>query len=233
MHDQAQQQNLRPFTDAELGAVVKAYRDMRKWSQEQLAEIARLTPRTVQRVERGEGCSLDTKRAIAGAFEFEDLDILSKPLHIPSNEEVAAARKRFDADHVTLEASPMETGKQLVAAVTASVMDLSTSSYDMGDAAHVAFAALIDEFRDFRDVVDIGACSEVDKVQAAQNFQLRLDELSRLGVTLRYALRELSLEPLPGSNGRALAATGLYLVAFPKGNAPKTFCVARKVSLGM
>ena len=43
----------RLLTPEELGAVIKAFRDVRKWSQEQLAEVAGLSSRTVQRVENG------------------------------------------------------------------------------------------------------------------------------------------------------------------------------------
>ncbi len=223
----------RNFTDAELGAIVKAYREMRKWSQEQLAEIAGLSPRTIQRIERGHASGLDTRRAIARAFDFDDIDILSKPLYIPTDDEIAEARKQFDAEHVTLDAVPMASGTQLVTAVTSSVMDLSISAFDMEESAKVAFASLVDEFRDFRDLVDLGTCPEVEKVNAAREFQQRLAELSGLGVTLCYALRQFSIEADPDRGGRPLNATGLYLIAFPKGKEPKTLCVARRLSVGV
>ncbi|MEG0324500.1 MAG: helix-turn-helix transcriptional regulator, partial [Raoultibacter sp.] len=57
--------NLNP---QELAVLVKLYRELRKWSQEQLAEIAGLSTRTVQRVEEGLPASTDTRRALARAF---------------------------------------------------------------------------------------------------------------------------------------------------------------------
>ena len=39
------------------------------WSQEQLAEIAGVSTRTVQRLENGEACSLETAKALAAAFD--------------------------------------------------------------------------------------------------------------------------------------------------------------------
>lgn len=66
-------------TPAELAKFVKTMRDMNKWSQATLAEIARVTERTIQRVENGEPSSLDTRRALARAFGFEDLDAFDKP----------------------------------------------------------------------------------------------------------------------------------------------------------
>jgi DNA-binding XRE family transcriptional regulator len=55
-------------TPAEVAEITKALREAKKWTQETLAEVAGLTNRTIQRVENGEPSSLDTRRAIAGAF---------------------------------------------------------------------------------------------------------------------------------------------------------------------
>lgn len=42
---------------------------------------------------QGEPANLDTRRALARAFEFEDIDALSKPFTIPTEDELKAARK--------------------------------------------------------------------------------------------------------------------------------------------
>lgn len=47
---------------------VKTYRLRKAWSQEQLAEVASLSVRTVQRTEKGQKPSLETLSAIASAF---------------------------------------------------------------------------------------------------------------------------------------------------------------------
>lgn len=83
----------RLLTPAELGLCVRLFREIRQWSQEQLAEISGLNVRTVQRVEQGQAASMDTRRALARAFEFQDLDALNKPLTIPTEEEVKAERE--------------------------------------------------------------------------------------------------------------------------------------------
>ena len=49
-------------------ARIKLERQKRSWTQEQLAERARLSPRTVQRIEGGTDASLETLRLIAEAF---------------------------------------------------------------------------------------------------------------------------------------------------------------------
>ena len=95
-------QEPRTLTPAELAAVVRLFRETRGWSQEQLAEIARVSARTVQRVEDGQPASLETRRALAGAFGFDDIDAFNKPYSIPTDEELAAAKERFEREHVTL-----------------------------------------------------------------------------------------------------------------------------------
>src|SRR5690349_22309244 len=97
-------QQTRLLTLAELAVCLRMFRDMRKWSQEQLAEISGLNVRTIQRVEQGASASFDTRRALASAFEFEDIDALNKPFTIPSGEELKAAKEKFDRENVTLTA---------------------------------------------------------------------------------------------------------------------------------
>ena len=47
---------------------IKAYRLQKAWSQDQLAEVASLSVRTVQRTEKGQKPSLETLGALASAF---------------------------------------------------------------------------------------------------------------------------------------------------------------------
>lgn len=49
--------------------IVKKLRLQRGWSQEQLAELAGLSTRTIQRVEKGLGASLETINALSSVFE--------------------------------------------------------------------------------------------------------------------------------------------------------------------
>lgn len=45
------------------------------WSQEQLATISGLSERTIQRIEKGGECSLDSKMALASAFEVSPVEL--------------------------------------------------------------------------------------------------------------------------------------------------------------
>ncbi|MFL9936851.1 helix-turn-helix transcriptional regulator [Paraburkholderia sp. RL18-103-BIB-C] len=115
----------RLLTEGELAVVVRFFRESRQWSQEQLADLSGLSVRTIQRVERGDASGFDTRRAIARAFEFEDIDALNKPFSIRTAEEMQAAKEKFDREHVTLKALPLKTGKQPAKLAEAHSMDLS------------------------------------------------------------------------------------------------------------
>jgi DNA-binding XRE family transcriptional regulator len=55
--------------------LVKLMREERGWSQEQLAAISGISERTVQRVEKDGKCSLESKMALASAFEVSPIDL--------------------------------------------------------------------------------------------------------------------------------------------------------------
>lgn len=86
----------RVLSKGELGQLIRYLRELCQWSQETLAELAKTTPRTVQRVEAGAGASLNTLRSLAFAFEFLDIDAFTKPMAIPTDEQLQAAREQFD-----------------------------------------------------------------------------------------------------------------------------------------
>ncbi len=78
----------------ELAAVIRKMREVFQWSQETLAELAGLNVRTVQRVENAKSASIDTRRALARAFDIEDIDTFNKPFVIPTEEEMKQEKAR-------------------------------------------------------------------------------------------------------------------------------------------
>lgn len=68
------------------------------WSQEQLATIAGLSTRTIQRIENGEQASLDTLTAIAAALglQVNDLSQPAQPNNDNQNEQ--AIRRQVEAE---------------------------------------------------------------------------------------------------------------------------------------
>ncbi|WP_241388425.1 helix-turn-helix domain-containing protein [Pseudomonas aeruginosa] len=216
----------RLLTPTELAMCIKLFREMRQWSQEQLAAISGLNVRTIQRVEQGLSASLDTRRALARAFEFDDIDTLNKPFAIPSEEEAKAAKEKFDREHVTLTATPLTTGKQLAKLAETCSMDLSEPAFELTREADEAFSALVDYLRDYRDCAD--AYSETQKFDVYDEMQSHIDALKALGVSLRYATRKIQVKwGSDAANAEPMPVTVLYVVGFPLGEEPEQFATPR------
>jgi transcriptional regulator with XRE-family HTH domain len=96
----------RPLDDKEVADFVRIQRDANGWTQDTLAELSGLNVRTIQRVEDGQPSTLDTRRALARAFELGDIDFLSKPVPIPTQLEVerlTQERDRLQAERIKAE----------------------------------------------------------------------------------------------------------------------------------
>lgn len=218
-------QQTRLLTPAELAVCIRMFRETRQWSQEQLAEISGLNVRTVQRVEQGLSASLDTRRALASAFEFEDIDALNKPFTIPSEGELKAAKEKFDREHVTLTAIPLTTGKQLAKLAEICSMDLSEPGFELTREADETFAALVDYFRDYRDCADV--YSETQKFEVYDEMQSHIDALKTLGVSLRCAERKMQVKWGAEPDSKPMPVNVLYVVAFPLGKEPEQFATPK------
>ncbi|SDX70909.1 helix-turn-helix domain-containing protein [Lysobacter enzymogenes] len=218
-------QQVRVLTPAELAVCIKLFRETRQWSQEQLAAISGLNVRTIQRVEQGLSASFDTRRALAGAFGFEDIDALNKPFTIPTEEGIKAEKDQFDREHVTLTALPLATGKQLAKLAESCAMDLSVPAFVLTREADEVFAAMVDFFREYRDCADV--YSETQKFEIYDEMQIHIEALKALGVSLRYAERKMQVKwgGVPGENPAPVNL--LYIVGFPLGKEPEQFATPR------
>ncbi|QVW24130.1 helix-turn-helix domain-containing protein [Pseudomonas hormoni] len=228
MNDSSSQARL--LTLDELAALIKAWREIRQWSQETLAELSGLSVRTIQRTERGKPSSLDTRRALAGAFEFEDIDLLNKPLLIPTDEQLAEAKVKFDEAHVTLQANPIGSGRIFAKLVQDCHMDLTEPAFELDSEASEVFAAMVDYLREYRDCAE--HYSEVEKLMVHREFEDYLSQLHVLGVSMRYATRNVKMR-FGGPTGDPLAVQILYLVGFAVGQEPESFATPKTGSIGL
>lgn len=199
--------------------------EMRGWSQEQLAEISGLSARTVQRVEEGAASSLDTRRALAVAFGFEDVDAFSKPYVIPTAEEIAAEKERFDKEHVTLKATRVASGKQLASLAVDANGWLFSEGASLSGAAEEAFAGLSDYCRDFAECSEL--YSATDRLGVHEELDAYLTTLAAEGICLVSATRSTVLRAQPTSPGVRMDI--VYVVAFPTDAVPENFAVQRQV----
>jgi transcriptional regulator with XRE-family HTH domain len=144
-------------------ATVKTFRTMQGWPQETLAELSGLQTRTIQRVERGEPSSIDTRRAIGRAFAFDDIDFFNTLKAIPSDEQMQKQKEAFDREHLLLDAhtvdgrqllTQMQDGADFKAICAMSVAELPRAAQD-------AFATIVDFVRDCMDILDVATQSEI------------------------------------------------------------------------
>lgn len=66
--------------------LVRKLRLQRGWSQEHLAELVGVTPRTIQRLEQGYKPGLETAKALASVFEVDVSTFITEDLPMQSNE---------------------------------------------------------------------------------------------------------------------------------------------------
>jgi transcriptional regulator with XRE-family HTH domain len=219
----------RLLTPAEVGGCIRQFRDLRHWSQEQLAEISGLNVRTIQRVEQGDSASFDTRRALARAFELEDIDALNKPFSLPTPEEAQAAQNAFEREHMTLAVTPLTTGRQLASLVASFEMDLSEPAFELPREAAVEFATLTDYYRDYRDCH--GLYSETQKLEVFDDLQQHIDALRALKVSLCHGQRRVRVG-LASATAEPWVATVLYVVAFRLGHEPTHILTPKAARIG-
>jgi transcriptional regulator with XRE-family HTH domain len=219
----------RLLTADELAAVIRMFRESRQWSQETLAALSGLSVRTVQRVENGEPSGIDTRRAIARAFDADDLDVFNKPYAIPTAEELRAEKERFDREHLVLDAVLVTSGREFAARFRESTGELATPAPEMSEPAARAFASMVDYLRDYRDYDPM---SETEKLDLSEPVQGYIDELAAEGIVVCYAMREASIVGPTWPDKTPMPVTLIYLSAFHKDAAPERFVVSRKFSFG-
>ncbi|MDP4569891.1 helix-turn-helix domain-containing protein [Pseudomonas sp. LPH60] len=214
----------------EFATLIRKMREAFQWSQETLAELAGLNVRTVQRVENAKSASIDTRRALAVAFEIEDIDAFNKPFAIPTEEELKAEKARIERDYITLPAIPLSTGRQLATLAESSTVDISQPGFEMKRDAQEIFASLVDYFRDYKDCAS--NYSESAKFVVYDEMQELIDELQQLEVAIQFATRKVHLKVTDQhSETKPLTVQMSYLIAFERGKAPSEFAVQKKLDI--
>lgn len=223
---------LREATPAEVATLVRMFREVRGWTQDTLAALSRLEVRTIQRVERGERSSRDTKRALAGAFGFEDLDAFSKFQEPPSPEEAEKQRQEFDRKHLILDLEPTN-GRKIVSALIDMSGYAAVGYQNLGElarGAQDALAAILDYTRDCMDVCDVASKSEM--LTYGDELQAHVDGLKAAGHGLFMARRKAAVRSTGEERGRSLPLEILYLVTAPAGANPTKVAVLKETQSG-
>jgi transcriptional regulator with XRE-family HTH domain len=225
------EQNAAPrlLTPHELAAVIRVFRELRGWSQETLGALCPLSVRTIQRVERGEPSNLDTRRALARAFDIADVDVFNKPYSIPTTENLKKMQEEFDHENLLLDTTVAETGRELGVLFERATMNLSNPAIELKPEPATEFATLIDYLREYRDAAEF--YSEVDKLVVFAEIQRHLDALATTGICICYATRETRLVGADWRDTTPWPVTLVYLTACEKGKALPKMAVPKEFGL--
>ncbi|SFN64740.1 Transcriptional regulator, contains XRE-family HTH domain [Bradyrhizobium sp. Ghvi] len=222
--------DIRRLTDKEVGAMVAMQRGGHGWTQETLAEIAKVTVRTVQRVEKGDPSSPETRRALARAFEFSDIDFFNKSLPLPNPEKMKQEKERLDRETVEVTIKPLSTGleiRELAEICDAAAFDRCGT---VDEEAEEYFAVLQDNFRDYGDVKD--CCSATQKLDVNKSFLEVIEDLQKAGFVLGSGTRRLRFVSQQWASQEPVRFTAAYIVIAPIDGLPSSIRVPRSARMG-
>lgn len=208
-----------------IGKNVRTLREARSWTQEQLAEVAGVTARTIQRIESGQvPPSAETLMALASALDV-DLDTL----------------RRSPEEHAKLQAEALEAfekAKERYAIVRLETMERASHltplfGTECMKCDHVALANETEEdavaefegcLLDCLDVWDV--CEAASRRETERSLQQMMERLRSLGLVVAAGTdrRRLVQSGRPES---ALTLTTLYVMV-SRANEPKRFAVYDK-----
>lgn len=181
-----------------IGKVIKMLREEYKYTQEELAEIAGVTPRTIQRVESGDECSGFTFAQLAVSFQLSEEELHSYCKIYGVAEE---AIKEYEATPPEDRLMPTFCDRQTEGAtlVRMATSTLATMN-DHGNLETTEEAEAVGEFlqglMDYREV-----WSDVpmqDRIEIELMYTDRLKKLDEMGFLVYATTTEQSIEFLGG-----------------------------------
>ena len=221
--DGTAESELRTYSPTELAFLVSTLRQAHGWSQETLAELAGVTTRTVQRVEAPEPSSLDTRRALARAFQLDDVDAFSSPKEFMTPEGAAKAKADFDRRFLVIKTEPRD-GRRIARDMAEGGPYLVIHSGVIGHPPREVedvYAAVLDYLQDMMDVADI-----------ATNVQMLgyADEVEQMIVSLRAKEWELAIGRRRVRLGKTLPCALFYVVLVPAGGGNRQIAVPKELN---
>lgn len=218
-------------TPADIADIVKSLREDRKWSQATLAELSNLTERTIQRVENAEPSSLDTRRAIAGAFQLGSLDIFEKPFPFPNAEKMKKLENELEKTTVLISLTKVDNGRTLRTMIEGAGSYAMDEIGEHSDAARENFAAMVEYLSDYNDIRD--SYSATQRLDVDRDISELLNaihsENSAVAAGVRHA-RIRTKNEAPGQE--PLDWTNTYFVLCQKQAVPENIRVPKAIRFG-
>lgn len=199
--------------NAVLAKNVKTIRDMKHWTQQHLAETAGILLRTVQRVERGDGASLETLGALASAFDVT-IDFLQTDM-----EAFVKAEEELRRTHDLIEVKPVTCSSHVEAVGASDAYFMQCASED--DTVRDAFADLASNLKDMGDLWDDAAPAH-HREWVKEAFE-QVVALNQLGVVVSIGKGNRALRVGKGT----VECRALYVIAWPKGQEKSVIAIPK------
>jgi transcriptional regulator with XRE-family HTH domain len=219
-----------------LGFWTRCIREASHWSQEALAETARLDVRTIQRIEAGKPVNITTRRQLALGLGYDNRDTFDDPevimnihkcVEMGQDIQKKELEKQFP-DHVRVPCSLVANGDTLgrLADISDGVL-LNANDGISHDAKQVA-ASLFDYMGDLKDVGDVASFS--DKVAFNRDLEALLRELEGFGTSVYSATRSTKIVGSNWVDKTPMPFTVGYVTVVPAEMLLKEMIVPRRLS---
>ena len=209
--------------DQILAKNVKRLRDMKHWTQQHLADASGAQLRTVQRVEKGEGASLDTLGALAAAFDVT-IDLLRFDVDAVVDQ-MQKEQEEVERTHYFVDVAPITCSAHLGIIGGSHAYLMHCASED--DAIQDLFAEFESNVKDMVDVwEDVDPSNHRGWLKEAYE---QVEELNRRGVAVSIgkAIRTMRQKGVAGTFEWRV----LYVVGWPKGQEKSRIAVPKDMSL--
>jgi transcriptional regulator with XRE-family HTH domain len=178
-----QKGEFRNLTPAEIGKAVVNFRKMSGMKQITLAHEARVTERTIQRIEQGEKVNDETLRQVAQALRLKP-DSFIGPRYVRDEADARAHAEKMLAEVFIINANDLVTLKDCAAV-------LSTDGYfvddrSAGDELAHQIAVLRDTLQDWGDMYR--EISHTEKLAACESVMELIREMENAGYGFRYGV---------------------------------------------
>jgi len=165
---------------------IRHLRQERKWTQWQLAQISRLSERTIQRIENGHRMGITAELALASAFDIDISELYFSASSGKSGKRTSDAPKSFRI------LQRLVTGDALLDVIEARHLSTSERNPEPDQRQRQA----VDDFLQHVNAWHMGwrEIESMDRVKVSLIFQTKLNELDACGV---YVFGDRLYEPSP------------------------------------
>jgi transcriptional regulator with XRE-family HTH domain len=181
----------------EIALLVKMHREYLGWKQINLAQEARLTERTIQRLEAGEQMSDVTLRQVAKALKLSDPDYFLKPQRFPTSDELEELLSEWKRKYRILDVQRATSGKQLAdLASRAHCWAFDHPEPETSEQKQLV-GAFLDNLKDWGDI--LGDLPPSALLDATANFSEMLVDLEKSGYWVYVGERTVTLKMKDGN----------------------------------